>query len=444
MADNATINNKSYIGFQTGLGFAASADKQLPNISIVPVGVSPVRPINTVGEDHPTAVQHGIIESDVTVTGDVMDFVGLGYAAEAFYGTVSPSTVGVTGKQRVYEPGTTAPRYFTNDFGSSVRFKRAIDCFLHSLHYHATLNETVFDGSGKAQLFKDSVLDSLTLAASPTLVAQKTPDPLKSGLAIASSLSGLDTAGYLNRALTFDLAIADRWGTIHTMNPSLAGAYDGVIRKRPSAGTGMIQVGGDDDGWAWLTRVLGNTIVYVRYSVFGDEIAAGTAEVQTVDLSGDDDPTGGTWTLTLPMFGGKVLTGLAWNISAATLQATINSLVYRGANLVTVGKVGFVYTITFPAILGNVGAVSTDNGAGLTGGGGDTFAITILTTTPGVASINYLVQIDAAVAASEIPKQVDGGEGAEGLDVVDVPLLLMKTATLNGHRLTLINEVAAY
>lgn len=105
-----------------------------------------------------------------------------------------------------------------------------------------------------------------------------------------------------------------------------------------------------------------------------------TAEVQTVDLSGDDDPTGGTWDLTIL---GETLEDLAWNISAADLQTAIRGLQVQGSSDLTVTKVGFVYTINFPARLGNV-AATTGSTAGLTGGSGDTFAITVSTTTAGV------------------------------------------------------------
>lgn len=106
------------------------------------------------------------------------------------------------------------------------------------------------------------------------------------------------------------------------------------------------------------------------------------AEAQTVDLSGDDDPTGGTFPLTIL---GETLTGLAWNISAAALQTAIRAIQHPYAGGVTVSKTGFVYTITFPEDAGNVAAI-TSSAAGLTGGGGDTFAVTITTTVGGAAT----------------------------------------------------------
>jgi len=43
-----------------------------------------------------------------------------------------------------------------------------------------------------------------------------------------------------------------------------------------------------------------------------------------------------------------------------------------------------------------------------------------------------------AVAAADFPKSSD----MEGLDALDIALNLMKTSTLNGFRVTVINELA--
>lgn len=119
-----------------------------------------------------------------------------------------------------------------------------------------------------------------------------------------------------------------------------------------------------------------------KYLRFGQILCKITqAEVQTIDLSGDDDPTGGTWDLTIL---GETIEGLAWNISAADLQAAIRALSSPYASRVTVSKASFVYTVTFPTDAGNVAAAVGDE-TNLTGGVGDTFAITVSTTTSGVA-----------------------------------------------------------
>jgi hypothetical protein len=102
-------------------------------------------------------------------------------------------------------------------------------------------------------------------------------------------------------------------------------------------------------------------------------------EVQTITI----DATGGTFPVALNNFEGKSgTTGqVAWNISAANLQAALEALDPIGEGNVTVGLVGLVYTITFIGDLAkaNIPTLSTA-GAVLTGGAG---TATVATTTQG-------------------------------------------------------------
>jgi hypothetical protein len=157
------------------------------------------------------------------------------------------------------------------------------------------------------------------------------------------------------------------------------------------------KAGGITFDWSLVTAVTEDTTLddgtivktgdkYVRYGTVVDEITQ--AEVQTIDLSGGDDPTGGTWELTIA---GETIEGLAHNVSAATLQAAIRALSFDGTDAVTVGKTGFVYTITFPHYSGNVATVTVDSTA-LTSGG--TVTVTIGTTTQGVANQGKFGPVD--------------------------------------------------
>ena len=119
---------------------------------------------------------------------------------------------------------------------------------------------------------------------------------------------------------------------------------------------------------------------YIRYGTCIAKVRQ--AEVQTWDLSGDDDPTGGTWDVDVL---GQTLELLAFGISAANLQAALRALPVEFADQITVSKAGFVYTVTFPQEMGNVAAAVGDT-TNLTGGVGDTFAITVLTSTQGVTN----------------------------------------------------------
>lgn len=126
-----------------------------------------------------------------------------------------------------------------------------------------------------------------------------------------------------------------------------------------------------------------------KYLRYGQPVARiTTAEVQTVDLSPGADPTGGTWTLTITppassSQAARTITGIAYNASAAVLQAAIRAAFadIPGAEKITVALATFVYTITFPPEWGDV-AIATADGTGMT----TATAITIAASTPGAAA----------------------------------------------------------
>lgn len=144
--------------------------------------------------------------------------------------------------------------------------------------------------------------------------------------------------------------------------------------------------------WSTVTAVAADTTLtdgtvvksgdkYLRYGTILDLIA--TAEVQTIDLSGGDDPTGGTFTIT---YDGETTAAIAYNASAAAVQAALEALPNVNQGDVVVTKAGFVYTLTFAGVLGNVPVVTVDDGE-LTSGGAIT--VTIATGTAGAGTGLY-------------------------------------------------------
>ena len=106
-------------------------------------------------------------------------------------------------------------------------------------------------------------------------------------------------------------------------------------------------------------NILRNGQKGLRYGQVMVEIT--TAEVQTVDLSGADDPNGGGWDLGIL---GQTISNIAWNVTAAALEALIRALPVEGAAGVLVTKSSFVYTITFPNDLNNVAQVTAVSNTG--------------------------------------------------------------------------------
>lgn len=152
----------------------------------------------------------------------------------------------------------------------------------------------------------------------------------------------------------------------------------------------QFKVGGITVDWSLITAAASDTTLTdqtpiktgEKYLRFGQILCEVTqVEIQTVDLSGADDPNGGTWDLTIL---GETIEDIAWNVSAAALQALIRALDADGANQVTVSKSGFVYTITFPESVDNVSAVTVVSSSLTTGG--STVTVTIATSTQGTST----------------------------------------------------------
>jgi hypothetical protein len=105
-------------------------------------------------------------------------------------------------------------------------------------------------------------------------------------------------------------------------------------------------------------------ILYVD-ATLGWTTGYGRDAIQSVTISA----TGGTFTLT---YGGQTTSAVAYNATAATLQAALEALSSIGTgNVFVTGAAGGPYLVTFQAALGlQAIAIMTGSGASLTGGSG--------------------------------------------------------------------------
>jgi len=119
-----------------------------------------------------------------------------------------------------------------------------------------------------------------------------------------------------------------------------------------------------------------------EYTVTARTLGTGTNEVQTIEI--DDDISGGTFTLT---FQGQTTGALAYNVSAAVMEAQLEALSTIGLDGISVTGAFPKWTVTFT---GPQGAKSqpaiTGNGTSLTGG--ILTDVNVSETTPGVDGVN--------------------------------------------------------
>lgn len=151
---------------------------------------------------------------------------------------------------------------------------------------------------------------------------------------------------------------------------------------------------------------------------------AATREVQTVTISGA--PTGGSFTLTLD---GQTTAAIAYNASAATVQAALNALP-NAADATVSGSAGGPYTVTF----GSRDVPQMTATASLTGG--TTPAVAVATSTPGTDAVLFgfvsyplaLLQGDGSLSTVVLTSVV--------VDAVIVPANLPVAAQRSINRLT--------
>lgn len=161
----------------------------------------------------------------------------------------------------------------------------------------------------------------------------------------------------------------------------------GVPTQVTADGSPEWKAGGITIDWATVTAeasdrtLLDGTVIKagakgLEFGTIMAEIA--TAEVQTVTLA---NATGGTFTLT---GNGNTTAAIAYNASAATVQAAIRTLGGNYSEAVVTGSAGGPYTVTYPFASGDVAALTyTDS---TTGSG---HSITIATSTAGSSAGTY-------------------------------------------------------
>ncbi len=131
--------------------------------------------------------------------------------------------------------------------------------------------------------------------------------------------------------------------------------------------------------------------------------AGRTTEVQTATITGA--PTGGTWTLTV---GGETTAGIAYNATAAAVQAALEALPNVSAgDIVVTGSAGGPYSLTFSgAGAGTNVAAVTASAAGLTGGTSP--AVTIATLTGGGSTVSTGLDVPVGFLFNSLA-MVEGG-----------------------------------
>jgi RHS repeat-associated protein len=155
-----------------------------------------------------------------------------------------------------------------------------------------------------------------------------------------------------------------------TMAPKARVSYVADYYDLASRLTTMVNVG-TNGGITWTRPATppapSDTVLVTSSGYAGDS-------VQQVQLTGN--PTGGTFTLS---FNGQTTAPIAYNASAATVQAALQALSSIGSgNALVANPTGAAWVVRFAGTLGGAAQPAlTANGSGLTGGTSPSVAITV-------------------------------------------------------------------
>lgn len=119
-----------------------------------------------------------------------------------------------------------------------------------------------------------------------------------------------------------------------------------------------------------------------EYTVTARTLGSGTNEVQTIEI--DDDVSGGTFTLS---YGGQTTGALAYNASAAVVEAALEALSTLGLGTATVSGSSPKWTVTFTGSLASTN-VSMISGTNVNMTGGDATTVAVAETVAGVDGVN--------------------------------------------------------
>lgn len=279
MAEHATINNLSLLGLESTPGTPpGSVVKQLQATSIEPVIQADVKTFGPVGSEFDTISQLTREWSQAKLTSEISSFTDIVYALTMWCDNPTPTTVGTTGKQRIFDP-TDAPGSFTIDSGDpNTRAQRISYALLSDF-------EIEFSRSGISNggtLFGQRVTDPITLG-SPTLVNQVALDPNAMDFYVASTQAGLDGASALARGFRAMFKMSGRWNPIWPVGSANA-SFAAHVKRKPTVEFGL-QLENDATGMSFLANLRANTKTFLRVKCTGPLIESGVNYLFQLDFS---------------------------------------------------------------------------------------------------------------------------------------------------------------
>lgn len=359
----AGVVQQQQIGQELSLGAGGSANRRLQSMMLEFGDELVVAKYRGQGRRHDNRVEPEQQWTSLGLTGHA-DYIEYLYAIEAAFGHVAPTQAGhqTASYTRTYDvplTGKITPASITAQWGDTTNVNQVGYGILNDLGLKLTRKAApAVNGAGIAQI--KSTGGSFT--ASPT--AQSIEPILASHVNywLDTTGAGIGVTQVPQEFITCDWGYKGLyvpfWAS-NRSNTSFAGHLDAELSTEVKAN--------------FAESTLSRTV--------DAAMSTGTTYFLRIDLTGPlvnnlyivslGSPSAGTFTLT---FNGVTTSGIAYNATAATVQAALVALSSVGAgNMLVTGSAGGPYTVQLVGTLAQSALALTGSGSGLTGG---TFSIT--------------------------------------------------------------------
>lgn len=272
MPERSAIFETVQIGVESTPGTEVDADKKLLATSFVispNPEVSTFRPMgykfNTIA-----SLDREWVETDIE---GQMSYTDLTYLLSSLVTQDTPSVSGTTGQLWEFtsdSDGPDDPATFTVEQGSSVR----AHLFTHGLVTGLTLSFTNDGCEVSGSMIGEALQDGITLTATPDEIALQPVMRSEVGVKMADAAASLAAASFLDRVLSAEWSLTDRYAPLFTLNQDTT--WDAFVEAEP-AGELTVMMAADATGMGLLTQLRAGSTKFFRIQATGPQISTGPA-----------------------------------------------------------------------------------------------------------------------------------------------------------------------
>lgn len=287
MAEIASIFQVVNIGVESTSGTPVAANKRLSGLMIQPQPKIETKKYRGTGLKFPTVATLNKEWVEASLEGPIT-YTEIVYPLSGVLGTAVITGAGAA-KTWTFTPATSAadaPKTFTVEWGDATRALEFAYGLVNSLKMSFSRDGCELSGSMLGQALDDGI----TLTGSPTAIALLPVFPTEVAVFVADTGAGLAGASALDRVVSAEWEIGDRYSPAWFLNASTDW---GVHVEREPKLTAKLKMEKDAAGMGLLTQMRAGSTKFLRIQGVGAAISGGGNYTLTVDVAGKitSDPT---------------------------------------------------------------------------------------------------------------------------------------------------------